>query len=166
MLLVEYGYCPTTHISIIHALHNTNVIQDQARLRWLLLGEYGYYPMDHISLTDALHINGIMQHKKAWLLGLLLRELGHHMTSPMSMCFVLFGTWRNTLMMCNDGVCFYWDDMTFHMSINMLLLHDPHYYVKRQQEILLLWLLLGEFGLTYSPTLHGNYGGWKEEAFL
>ena len=86
--------------------------------------------------------------------------------SPMFMCFVLFMIWHSTLMMCNDGVCLYWDDMEFHMSIMILLLHYLHDNVKRQQEILFLWLLLGDFGPTYSPAFHDNDGGWKPEAFL
>ena len=62
--------------------------------------------------------------------------------------------------MCNDGIDLYWDDMTFHMSIIMLLLHCLHENVKKQQDILLLWLILGEFGLTYSHSLHNDDGGW------
>ena len=86
----------------------------------------------------------------------VLREFDHHMTYPLSMCFILFETWHGTLMMCNDGVCLYWADVTFQMSISMFLLHDTHEEVRRQQDILLLWLLLGEFGLSI---LHGGDGG-------
>ena len=111
-------------------------------------------------LIHALCINDKMQHVKAC--SFWLRDFGHHMTSPMFMCLVLFGIWHNTLMMCDNGVFLYWADMTFHMSFNMLpLLHDSHDDVKRQQEILFLWLLLGDFGPTYSPTFHDSVGGWQ-----
>ena len=82
------------------------------------------------------------------------------MTYPMFMCFVLFVIWHDTLMMGDNGVFLYWDDMKVHMSFNMLLLlHDSQDDVDRQQEILLLWILLGDSGPTYSPTLHNNVGG-------
>ena len=131
------------------------------------LGEYGYYPKAHIFLSHALCINNSMQQRKASSFGLSLREFGHHMTSPMFMCFVLFLIWNNTLMMCDNGFRLYWVDMTFHMSFSMLLLlHDSRDDVKRKQQILLSWLLLGDFGPTYSPTFHDSVGGWKQEALL
>ena len=41
------------------------------------------------------------------------------------------------------------------MSMSMLLLHGLHDDdVRLQQESLLLWLFLGEYGLTFSHTLH------------
>jgi len=99
-------------------------------MHWTLLGEYGCHPIAHISLTHALCINERMKQKKACLFW--LRDFGHHMTSPMFMCFVLIVIWHNTLMICDNGVCLYWIDMTFHMSFNMfLLLHDSHDDVKR-----------------------------------
>ena len=80
------------------------------------------------------------------------------MTSPMFMCFVLFVIWHSTLMICDNGVFLYWASMTFYMSFGMLLLfHDSHDGVKRQQDLLLLWFLLGEFGLSI---LHGGDGVW------
>ena len=70
---------------------------------------------------------------------ILVEIFGHHMTFPMSMCFSFFLIWHNTLMMFDNGVCLYWAEMKFHMSFSMLLLlHDSHDDVKRQQEILLL----------------------------
>ena len=78
------------------------------------------------------------------------------MTSPMSMCFVLCKTWHNDLMMCIDDVL-YGTDVTSHMSISMLLFHDAHEEERKQQDLLLLGLILGEFGLSI---LHGGDGGW------
>ena len=68
------------------------------------------------------------------------------MTSPMTMCFVLCKIWHNDLMMCIDGIHLYWTDVTFHMSISMFFLHDAHEEDRKQQDLLLLWLLLGKFG--------------------
>ena len=53
--------------------------------------------------------------------------------------------------------------MTFHMSISMFLLHDVHEEERKQKDLLLLWLLLGEFGLSI---LHGGDGGWQRRALL
>ena len=78
------------------------------------------------------------------------------MTSPMSMCFVSSKTWHNDLMICIDDVL-YGADVTSHMSISMLLLHDAHEEERKQQDILFLGLLLGDFGLSI---LHGGDGGW------
>ena len=104
-----------------------------------------------------------MKQKKACSFLFPLREIGHHMTSPMSMCFVMGKAWHDALMMCIDGVYLYWADVTFHMSISMFLIHDAHEKERKQQDLLLLWLLLGEFGLS---NLHGGDGGWKQEALL
>ena len=126
-------------------------------MRRFLLGEYGYHTIAHTFLIHALCINDSMEQRKECSFWLSLREFGHHMTSPMSMCFVLCKTWHGTLMMCIDGVCLYWDDVTFHMSISMFLLHDAHEEERKQQYHLFLWFLLGEFGLSI---LHGGHGGW------
>ena len=45
----------------------------------------------------------------------------------------------------------------------MFLLHDAHEEERKKQDLLLLWLLLGEFGL---PILHGGDGGWQQRALL
>ena len=90
-----------------------------------------------------------------------MREFGHHMTSPMSMCFVLGRICHGTLMMCINGAYLYWDDMKFHMPMIMSLLHDAHKEGRRQKYLLLIWLLLGEFGLSI---LHEGDGGWKQRA--
>ena len=66
-------------------------------------------------------------------------------------------------MMYINGVFLYWADVTFHMSISMFLLHGAHEEVRRQQDLLLLWLLLGEFGLSI---LHGGDGRWQQRALL
>ena len=79
------------------------------------------------------------------------------MTSPMSMCFVLRKSWRDALMMCIDDVSLYWADVIFHMFISMFFLHDAHEEERKQQDLLLLWFLLGEFGFSI---LHGGDGGW------
>ena len=127
-------------------------MKKEAWLCWLLLGEYGYHPIAHIFLIHALCINDRMQQKKACSFWFHLREIGHHMTSPMSMCFVLGKAWHDILMMCIDYVSLYWADVTFHMSISMFLLHDAHEGERKQQNLLFLWLLLGDFGLSI---LHG-----------
>lgn len=62
-----------------------------------------------------------------------------------------------------DGAGLYFFDETNHMSINILLLHDPHFYNSRtQQESLLLSLFLREYGLkslhTHHDVLEGMYG--------
>ena len=51
--------------------------------------------------------------------------------------------------------------------MSMLLLHGLHDDdVRWQKESLLVWLLLGEYGLTFFHTLHNDDGGWQQEAFL
>ena len=99
-----------------------------------------------------------MQQKKACSLWFHLREIGHHMTSPMSMCFVLGKSWHNALLMCIDDVSLYWADLTFHIPISMFFLHDAHEEERKQQDLLLLWFLLGDFFLSI---LHGRDGGWQ-----
>ena len=163
--------------------------QQQAWLHWLLLGEYGYHPMGHMFLIHALDITGRMQKKKEWFRWLLMREFGHHMIylislylllcgiCLMSLHIFLFGTYlmfmyvlgferkHNSHMVWHKGACLYYFDETDHMSITILLLHDlPHDNARRQQESFFLWLLLGEYGMNYSHTLHDIVGGWKEEA--
>ena len=138
-------------------------MKKEAWLCWLLLGEYGYHPIAHIFLIHALCINDKMQQNKACSFWFPLRDFGHQMTSPMSMCFVLGKASHDALMMCIDSVYLYWVDVTFHMSIRMFLLHDTHDEERKQQDLLLLWFLLGEFGLSI---LHGGDGGWQQRALL
>ena len=70
-------------------------------------------------------------------------------------------------MMWQQGAWLCWVDVTFYMSISMLLLHGLHDDdVRWQQESLLLWLLLGEYGLIFSHTLHNEEGGLQQEALL
>ena len=92
-LLGEFGNYPNDVISLIHALKNTHVMKKEAWLRWLLLGEYGCHQISHIFLTHVLCINDSIQQRKACSFCLSLREFGHHMTSPMSICFVLGKSW-------------------------------------------------------------------------
>ena len=61
-------------------------------------------------------------------------------------------------MMCIDDVSLYWVDVTFHMSISMFLLHDAHEEERKQQDLLLLWLLLGEF------LVHLTWRRWRMAA--
>ena len=74
-----------------------------------------------------------------------------------------FGRDYNFHMMWHKGACLYYVDETFHMSTTILLLHDLHHDNVRwqQDESLLLWLLLGEYGLNSSHTLYDIVGGWK-----
>ena len=101
-------------------------MKKEAWLCWLLLGEYGYHPIVHIFLIHALCVNDKFQQRKACSFWFHLREVGHHMKSPMSMCFVLCKTWHGTLMMCINGAYLYWADVTSHMCISMILFHDAH----------------------------------------
>ena len=53
----------------------------------------------------------------------------------------------------------YWGDVIYFMATIMLLLHSLYGDgVGRQQELLLLWILLGEYGLIFSHTLHDVAG--------
>ena len=71
-----------------------------------------------------------------------------------------FGTLHNSHMMWQQGYCLYLTDETFHMSITMLLLHEFHHDdVRRKQESFFLWLLLGEYGMISSHTLHNEDRG-------
>ena len=144
--------------------------------------------LSHNFVTHALHMTR-MQKEKAWLIWLLMREFGHHMIYLMSLYLLLFeiclmylyeflfgmylmfmyvlgvGRKYNSHMMWHKGACFYYVDETSHMSITIFLLHELHHgNARRQQEPLLLWLILGEYGLNYSHTLHDTVGGWQEEA--
>lgn len=72
---------------------------------------------------------------------------------------LLVGTWHDTYIMWQQGVWLYWADLIFFMSIIMFLLHGLYdYNVRRQQELFFLWLLLGEYGLIFSHTLHDVSG--------
>ena len=140
----------TFHMSIIVLLLHDPYV-DKARglqkslLLWLLLGEYGYYPIAHHFLNHALDFNDMLQQEKACINLFHLRKYGHHMTSPMSMCFALCKIWHIDLMMCIDDNNLYWDDVTYHMSISMGWFHDAHEEERGQQGPLLLWLLLNEY---------------------
>ena len=62
--------------------------------------------------------------------------------------------------MMYEGVGLYFVDETTHMSIIVLLLHDLHFdNARRQQESLLLWQLLREYGLKFFHTHHDVLGG-------
>lgn len=56
----------------------------------VVFGEFGHYPKISISLSHALSLSDRMHKKKAWLLWLLRREFGHHMSNIMSIYFPLF----------------------------------------------------------------------------
>ena len=47
--------------------------------------------------------------------------------------------------------------------VSLTFFHDD---LAWQREALLRWLLLGEYGLISSDTLHDIDGGWKQEALL
>ena len=137
-----------------------------------------------------MYITIDMHQKEAWLRWLLMREFGHLMIYLMSIYLLLFGiclmslhellfgiylmfmyvlgfgTWHNFHMMWQQRTCLYCSDMTSHTSISMLLLHDLHHdYVRWQQESLLLWLLLGEYGLISPHTFHDDERGWKQKPY-
>ena len=78
-------------------------------------------------MIHALHSIGVMQQQEAWMRWLLLRYFGHHMTYPISIGVLVFGTLYGTHMMWQQGAWLYWSDMTFYISISMLLLHELHY---------------------------------------
>ena len=162
----------------------------------LLLGEYDYYPIAHHFLNHALDFNVMLHQEKACTILTHLGEYGHHMTSPMSMCFALCKIWHIDLMMCIDDDTLYWADVTYHISISMVWFHDAHEEERGQQYLLLLWLLLNEYGdhpITHNflihalcikdklqqgractssfgklglPILHGGDGGWQKGALL
>ena len=50
----------------------------------------------------------------------------HHMTYPMSMGVLLFGTLHGTHMIWQQGAWLCWADVTFYMLISMLFLHGLH----------------------------------------
>lgn len=65
------------------------------------------------------------------------------------------GTWHGTYIILRQGVWVYWNDLMSFISTLMLLLQDLYDDgVGRQLEILFLWLLLREYGLILSHTLH------------
>ena len=97
------------------------------------MGEYGYHPIVLNFLNHASHINDVLQEEKACSLLSPLREFGHHMTSPMSMCFTLCDIWNNDLMMCIQGGVFHGADVTFLVFISVFLFHDAHVREKEGQ---------------------------------
>ena len=83
----------------------------------------------------------------------------------MFMYVIWFGRKYNSHMMWHKGACLYYVYDTSHMSITVLLLHDLHHDdVRMKQESLLLWLLLGGYGLISPHTLHDDDRGWKQES--
>ena len=71
----------------------------------------------------------------------------------------MVGTWHGTCIIWKQVFWVHCDDMEFFMSIIMFSPHDLYDGgVRRQQELLLLWLLLGEYGLNFSHTLHDILG--------
>ena len=142
----------------------------------MFLGEFGHYPKISISLSHALSPNDRMHKKKVWILWLLRREFGHHMSNLMSMhlplleiclmcshaflfeMYLMYVLWfgrKDNSDMMYKGACLYYVYETSHMFIIILLLHDLQFdNARRQQECLLLWLLLGEYGLNFLHTNH------------
>ena len=65
------------------------------------------------------------------------------------------GTWHGTYIIWKQGVWVYWSDVISFISTIVLFLHDLYDDgVGRQLELLILWLLLREYGLILSHTLH------------
>ena len=111
------------------------------------------------SLEHHLHIYDTRQ-QEARLRWLLVKEFGHPVPHSISKSWLVDEPWHGTCIIWQQGVWMYWGDVIFFISIIMFLSHD--FYdggVRRQQELLLLWLLLGEYGLYFSHTLQHVSGG-------
>ena len=109
-------------------------------------------------LESHLHIYDIGQ-QEAWLRWLLLKEFGHHVTYPYSKGMLVDRTWHGTCIIWQQEVLVYWGDVISFISTIMLLLHGLYVgSVGRQQELLFLWMFLGEYGLIFFHTLH-NFAG-------
>ena len=109
-------------------------------------------------LETHLQIYDIGQHE-ARLRWLLLKDFGHHVAYPIPKGVLMVGTWHGTSIIWKHGVWVYWGDVISFMSTIMLLLrylYDDG--VGRQQELLLVLLLLREYGLIFSHTLHDVVG--------
>ena len=101
----------------------------------------------HLQIYDT----GQQEARLHWL---LLKEFGYHVTHSISRSMLVDGTWHNTCIIWQQVVWVHCVDMTLFMSIFMFSPHDLYDGgVRRQQELLLLWLLLGEYGLNLSHTL-------------
>ena len=97
--------------------------------------------------------------QEAILRWLLLKEFGHHVTYPSSRGMLVDGTWHGTYIIWEQGVWMYWGDVIYFISTIMFLLHSLYGDdVGRQQELLLLWRFLREYGLIFSHTFHDVVG--------
>ena len=94
--------------------------------------------------------------QEAWLCWLLLKYFGHHVTYPMSKGVLWFGALHDNHMLWQQKIWLYG---AFYKSTIMMLFYDLFDgEMRRQQRLLLLWLLLGEYGLIFSHTLHDILG--------
>ena len=99
-------------------------------------------------LVSHLQIYETRQYE-AWPCWLLLKEFGHYVTYPFSKGMLWFEAFHGTHMIWQHNIWFYGE---FYKSIIMMLLHDLYDDgVRRQQELMLLWKLLGEYGLILLP---------------
>ena len=102
--------------------------------------------------VSHLHIY-YMGQQEAWLHWLLLKEFGHHVTYPSSKGMLVGEIWHGTRIIWQQGVWVHYVAITFFMSIIIFSPHDLYDGgVKGKQELLLLWLLLGEYGQNFSHT--------------
>ena len=96
--------------------------------------------LSHLNIYDTVY-------QEAWLRWLLLKEFGHHVTYPSPKGMVVEETWQDNCIIWKQGVWFHYVDMTLFLSIIISSPHDLYDGgVREQQELLLLWLLLGEYG--------------------
>ena len=87
---------------------------------------------------------------------ILLKEFGHH---PLSTGMWGKDVWQDACIIGQQGVWTRCVDIEFFISITMFTLHDLYYGgMGRQQNLLLLWLFLGEQGHIFSHTLHDVAG--------
>ena len=102
---------------------------------------YGWVRMVSKRLVSHLQIYDTGQ-QEAWLRWLLLKEFGHHVTYPFSKGMKWFEALHGTHMLWQQKIWLYGE---FYKSIIIMLLHDLYDDgVRRQQDFMLLWKLLGE----------------------
>ena len=107
---------------------------------WLLKGGFGHHMLNIMSMYSPMFEICLIYPHVFLLEGCFMHE-------------IWLGRRDDSHMMWYEGSCLYYVDETFHMSIIVLLLHDPHVdKARRLQKSLLLWLLLGEYG--YYPIAH------------
>ena len=98
----------------------------------------------------SIHIYDTGQ-QEAWLCWPLLKDFGHHVTYPSSKGMLVEETWHGTCIIWQQGVWVHYVDIEFFISIIMFSPHDLYDGgVRRQHEILLIWLLSEEYGLYFS----------------